>query len=48
MVERFVQAGNELVAVLSDGEVVASALPIEDWRRILAERPGVTAAAFLP
>ena len=33
MVERFLQAGDELVAVLSNGELVAAPLATLAWRR---------------
>jgi photosystem II stability/assembly factor-like uncharacterized protein len=35
MVERFVQAGDELLAVLSNGELLATRLPDLSWRRVL-------------
>jgi hypothetical protein len=44
MVERFEQAGDELIAILSNGEVVASPLSSLSWRRILPEVARVAAA----
>ncbi len=38
MVERFVQVGDELLAVLSNGQLLAAPLPALSWRRIL---PGI-------
>ena len=35
MVERFAQVGDELLAVLSNGEIVAAPLATLEWRRIL-------------
>jgi photosystem II stability/assembly factor-like uncharacterized protein len=35
MVERFVQAGDELLAILSNGELLAAPLATLEWRRIL-------------
>jgi photosystem II stability/assembly factor-like uncharacterized protein len=43
MVERFAQVGNDLLAVLSDGQLLKAPLNTLDWRRILPEVSGVTA-----
>jgi photosystem II stability/assembly factor-like uncharacterized protein len=43
MVERFEQVGNELLAVLSDGQVLKAPLKTMEWRRILPEITGVNA-----
>jgi photosystem II stability/assembly factor-like uncharacterized protein len=43
MVERFFQADDELFAVLSNGQLLAAALPTLDWRRILPDRSDVNA-----
>jgi hypothetical protein len=45
MVERFVQAGDELFAVLSNGEVVVGSLGTWRWERVLAEVRGVNAVS---
>jgi len=37
MVERFAQVGGELLAVLSNGQLLAAPLSTLDWRRILPE-----------
>ena len=47
MVERFHQAGDELFAVLSNGELLATPLTALSWRRILTEAHGVTAVTSL-
>lgn len=47
MVERFEQHGDELFAVLSDGEVWVSRLDPPGWRRLLPEVRGVAALAWL-
>ena len=47
MVERFVQSGDALLAVLSDGEIWSSPLSALSWQRLLPELGGVTAAAWL-
>jgi photosystem II stability/assembly factor-like uncharacterized protein len=39
MVERFFQAGDELFAVLSNGQLLGASLPALEWRRIL---PGIS------
>jgi photosystem II stability/assembly factor-like uncharacterized protein len=43
MVERFTQMGDELFAVLSNGELLASSLPELQWSRILSEIADVNA-----
>jgi hypothetical protein len=45
MVERFLQAGDELVAVLSNGELVAAPLARLAWRPAGAGLAGVRAVA---
>jgi photosystem II stability/assembly factor-like uncharacterized protein len=45
MVERFEQVGNELLAVLSDGQVLEAPLKTLEWRRILREITGVNAVS---
>jgi photosystem II stability/assembly factor-like uncharacterized protein len=47
MVERFAQAGEELLAVLSNGELYAAGLPDLAWRRILPEVKGIHAVVFI-
>lgn len=44
MVERFAQAGDELLAVLSNGELLAARVETLEWRRALPELEGVNAA----
>lgn len=46
MVERFLQVGDELLAVLADGSLLASSLEEMDWQRILPDVTQVNAAAF--
>jgi photosystem II stability/assembly factor-like uncharacterized protein len=46
MVERFVQAGNDLIAVLSNGELWLSSLQQLFWRRLLPEVRDIKAASF--
>jgi len=41
MVERFAQVGDELLAVLSNGELIAAPLATLDWQRILPDVTGV-------
>ena len=48
MVERFVQIGQELFAVLSNGELVAAPLATLGWRRILPDVDRVRAVAAAP
>ena len=45
MVERFLQAGSDLLAVLSDGLLLSAPLASLEWRRILPEVTGVAAVA---
>lgn len=45
MVERFLQVGDELLAVLSDGSLLASSLPELSWRPILPEITKINAAS---
>ena len=47
MVERFLQAGDQLLAVLSNGELLVTALDQLFWRRILPEVRDVKAVASL-
>jgi photosystem II stability/assembly factor-like uncharacterized protein len=47
MVERFVQAGDELLAILSNGELLAAPLATLEWRRIVPADAGVAAAAIM-
>ena len=47
MVERFLQVGDELMAILSNGQLLAAPLETLAWRRILPEVSGVTAAASM-
>jgi len=47
MVERFVQVGDELLAVLSDGELLAAPLESLTWRYILKEAGRINAVARL-
>ncbi|MEJ2165490.1 MAG: hypothetical protein P8X90_08170 [Desulfobacterales bacterium] len=44
MVERLVQVADELVAVLSNGELWATVLSRIEWRRILPDLDDITAA----
>lgn len=45
MVERFVQVEDELMAVLSNGELYAASLDEMGWQPVLAEIPGIRAVA---
>jgi hypothetical protein len=45
MVERFVQAGDELFAVLSTGEVLSSSLSRLEWKRTFPSFTNVNAIA---
>jgi photosystem II stability/assembly factor-like uncharacterized protein len=45
MVERFQQVGSELLAVLSDGSLLASPIPLLSWRHILPDVPRINAVA---
>ena len=47
MVERFSQVGDELLAVLSNGELYAAPLAALHWRRVLPALDGVTAVTTL-
>ncbi len=47
MVERFTQIGNDLLAVLSDGQLLEAPLKSLEWRRILPEVTGITAVSHL-
>jgi photosystem II stability/assembly factor-like uncharacterized protein len=47
MVERFVQAGDQLLAVLSNGELHAAPLATLEWRRVLPEAGEVAAATVM-
>jgi photosystem II stability/assembly factor-like uncharacterized protein len=47
MVERFVPAEDEVLAVLSNGQLLAAAPGDWHWRRLLPDIPGVNAAALL-
>jgi photosystem II stability/assembly factor-like uncharacterized protein len=47
MVERFAQAGDELMAVLSNGELLAAAPRTLQWRRILPDVKDVAAVCFV-
>lgn len=45
MVERFVQVDNELLAVLSNGELLSAPIAASEWRRIVPSVEGVEAVA---
>jgi len=47
MVERFLQADDELLAVLSIGELLVAPLATLEWQRILSEIETVNAVAFI-
>jgi hypothetical protein len=47
MVERFKQIGDELFAVLSNGELYVAPLAELNWRRVLEDARGVTAISDL-
>ena len=47
MIERFFQAGDELFAVLSNGQLLSTALASLEWKRILPEMNGVNAITAL-
>jgi photosystem II stability/assembly factor-like uncharacterized protein len=47
MVERFVQAGDELLAILSNGELLAAPLATLEWRRILPADAAVAAVTTM-
>ena len=48
MVERFFQAGEELFAVLSNGEVLTTSLSTLAWKRIFPNFHNVNAMADMP
>ena len=43
MVERFFPVGDELFAVLSNGQILSTTLSTIEWKRILPETAGVNA-----
>ncbi len=45
MVERFVQIGDNIVAVLSDGRALASTIESLDWRPVLSDITGIVCVA---
>jgi hypothetical protein len=47
MVERFVQIDRELVAVLSNGEIIMGSLQTMNWRKVLPGIKGALAAAIM-
>jgi photosystem II stability/assembly factor-like uncharacterized protein len=47
MVERFTQVGDDILAVLSNGELLCAALAGLEWRRVLPSVSGVAAACEL-
>ena len=47
MVERFLQVDSELLAVLSNGQLLAAPLDTLAWRRIMAGVPGIEAVAIM-
>ena len=47
MVERFTQVGEELLAVLANGQLLAAPLATLEWRRILEEVKNVNCAAVM-
>jgi hypothetical protein len=47
MVERFAQVGDELLAVLSNGELIAAPLASLEWKRVLPDVEDVAAAAVI-
>ncbi len=48
MVKRFVQIENELLAVLSNGELLAAPLETLEWRQILSDVKDITAVTAMP
>jgi photosystem II stability/assembly factor-like uncharacterized protein len=48
MVERFTQAGDELFAVLSNGDLLIASLTTLGWNQVLPKVKGVAAVACLP
>jgi hypothetical protein len=47
MVERFVQVGDELLAVLSHGTLLSTRLASIEWRQILPEVANISAVAAM-
>jgi len=47
MVERFARVGDELLAILSNGELLAAPLATLEWRYILKDIKGVNAVTSL-
>jgi hypothetical protein len=47
MVERFIQVGSELMAVLSDGGLLSASQVALEWRRILPEITGIASVSEL-
>ena len=47
MVERFVQVGDDLIAVLSNGELFAAPLATLEWQPLLPDIKGVNAVTFM-
>jgi hypothetical protein len=48
MVERFVPVGLDLLAVLSNGDLLWAQLPAFEWKRILPDAKKVNAVAAIP
>jgi photosystem II stability/assembly factor-like uncharacterized protein len=48
MVERFAQAGDDLLAVLSNGELYGASIKSMHWRRLLPQVEGVLAVFHNP
>jgi photosystem II stability/assembly factor-like uncharacterized protein len=46
MIERFTQVGNELLAVLTEGQLICSALDQLEWNEIMPEVMGINAVAW--
>src|SRR5690606_17536606 len=47
MVERFAEVNGEVLAVLSDGDLVAATMPALRWRQVLPDIPAIAAVAVL-
>jgi hypothetical protein len=47
MVERFTQINDELLAVLSNGELYAASISTLEWRQILPDVPGIAAVTSM-
>ena len=47
MVERFVQVGEDLIAVLSNGELFAAPRATLEWQPLLPDIKGVNAVTFM-